>query len=156
MGSPHSSDTSSFTKFSVVLFTPVSQMSAVTAIENFTSRTCCVNPKQKFVSESDPGYLEFHFPDKFSFSRGGPKEPQKVMISLEVLFSYWLNLTVRQFQSPDFLFPVSDILERKHMTTGCYVIGRVPSRFGCANDVFPSKSVAFGRFFSEDLLLAVM
>lgn len=154
MGCTHSSDPCSFTKVSDLLCPPVSPTYGLTGKENCTSRTYCVHPEKKFVSESDPGYLELHFPDKFPFGRGGPKEPRKVKISLEVLFSHWLNLSDRQFQSSDFLFPVSDLLDRKYIATGCFVIGRVPSRSGGANDVVPSKSVAFGRISSEDLQLA--
>ena len=39
-----------------------------------------VRPNQEFVSDSDPKYLETHYPDLFPFARGGFGEERKVRI----------------------------------------------------------------------------
>lgn len=60
----------------------------------------------------------------------------------------------RQFQSPDFVLPEYDLINRKHVSTQCFVIGRVPSTCASPNVMLPSKSVAYARISPGDLQLA--
>lgn len=154
VGSNRKSDKNALSKVSEMLCGSNCSSSEETVLRNSQCRTYCIRPEQKFISESDPHYLELHFPDKFPFGRGGPNEIRKVPISLDVYVSHLLNLSGRQFQSPDFLFPVSDLIDRKHVATQCFVIGRVPSKSVSCDLPLQSKSVAYGRISPEDLQLA--
>ena len=77
-----------------------------------SSNTFVVRPAQKFVSDSDPDYLETRYPDLFPFGRAGFDEKRKIKISKKALIAYYTNLSTRQFQKPDFILPVYDMIAR--------------------------------------------
>jgi hypothetical protein len=75
-----------------------------------STNTFVVRPAQQFVSDSDPNYLETRYPDLFPFGRAGFNEKRKIPISNKTLIAYYTNLSTRQFQKPDFVLPVYDMI----------------------------------------------
>ena len=68
---------------------------------NNTSSTYVVRPEKDFASDSNPDYLELHYPDLFPFGRGGFGEQRKNQISRQALVKHLLNLSTRQFHQVD-------------------------------------------------------
>ena len=82
---------------------------------NNTSSTYVVRPEKDFASDSNPDYLELHYPDLFPFGRGGFGEQRKNQISRQALVKHLLNLSTRQFQQVDFVLPIYDMVTRQQV-----------------------------------------
>lgn len=116
-----------------------------------SSNTYVVRPNQEFVSDSDPKYLETHYPDLFPFARGGFGEERKVRISKKALIAHYANLSTRQYQKIDFVLPVYDMIARMNATNMAVVRAKLPSRFLDADGTFMRRGEAYGKVELEDL-----
>ena len=116
-----------------------------------SSNTFVVRPAQKFVSDSDPDYLETRYPDLFPFGRAGFDEKRKIKISKKALIAYYTNLSTRQFQKPDFILPVYDMIARNSSYNMALVRANLPSReINKDGNVIP-RAEAYSRIPLEDL-----
>ena len=135
------------------LLNPISS-SAVNGKENVTSmdggNTYILRPSTTFASDSDPDYLEKHYPDLFPFGRGGFGEMRKKRISRKAYLAYLLNLSTRQFQHVDFLLPLYDMITRQEIATVSFVRSKLPSRTQSNNGQM-SNGEAFGRLSATAL-----
>ena len=61
--------------------------------------TFVVRPSTTFASDSDPEYLEKHYPDLFPFWRGGFGETRKIKISRKAYLTYLPNLSTSSFNT---------------------------------------------------------
>ena len=86
-----------------------------TDVSDGSKNTYIVRSSSEFQAENDPCYLEKCYPDLLPFGRGGYGEERRIPISRQVLLRYMLNLSTRQFQHVDFLFPNYDIVCRKNV-----------------------------------------
>ena len=116
-----------------------------------SQNTYVVRSSTEFQAENDPCYLENCYPDLLPFGRGGYCERRKIPISRGVLLSYMLNLSTRQFQHVDFLFPNYDMVSRKNMFTKTMVSTRLPSRVLGDNGEMLNKGEVFGRISLDDI-----
>ncbi|KAI9560449.1 hypothetical protein GHT06_014468 [Daphnia sinensis] len=103
-----------------------------------------VRPDNSFVSDSNPNYLEIHFPDLLPFGRGGTGETRRVKISRKALLAYMLNLSTRQFQEVDFVLPLYDMVTRQQVSTIGFVRSKIPSRRRGADGTLSTKAEAKG------------
>ncbi|KAI9550846.1 hypothetical protein GHT06_005779 [Daphnia sinensis] len=110
-----------------------------------------VRPDNSFVSDSNPNYLEIHFPDLLPFGRGGTGETRRVKISRKALLAYMLNLSTRQFQEVDFVLPLYDMVTRQQVSTIGFVRSKIPSRRRGADGTLSTKAEAFGQVSLEDM-----
>ncbi|EFX68957.1 hypothetical protein DAPPUDRAFT_259323 [Daphnia pulex] len=116
-----------------------------------TTNTFVVRPAQQFVSDSDPNYLETRYPDLFPFGRAGFNEQRKIPISKKTLIAYYTNLSTRQFQKPDFVLPVYDMIARNSSYNMALVRANLPSReINAEGNVIP-RAEAYARIPLEDL-----
>lgn len=110
--------------------TSINELSAsATDIANENFNTYVVRPAVDFASDSDPNYLELHYPDLFSHGRAGFGEFRKTRISRKALFKHLLNLSTRQFQEVDFVFPVYDMTVNEDMRKISFVRSILASQF---------------------------
>ena len=121
---------------------------------NNTSSTYVVRPEKDFASDSNPDYLELHYPDLFPFGRGGFGEQRKNQISRQALVKHLLNLSTRQFQQVDFVLPIYDMVTRQQVSNMAYVRSILPSRLSGPERGTSSKGEAYGRVPMEDLKAA--
>ena len=110
-----------------------------------------VRPSTDFADENDPFYLERHFPDLFPFGKAGFREFRKPPISKKALMRYYLNLSTRQFQKPDFLFPVHNLLVRQEIANEVFFRARLPSKHYDSDGINLSKGETFSQVPLEDL-----
>jgi hypothetical protein len=110
-----------------------------------------VRPDTSFVSDSNPNYLEIHFPDLLPFGRGGTAETRRVKISRKALLAYMLNLSTRQFQEVDFVLPMYDMVTRQQVSTIGFVRSKIPSRRRGVDGTSSTKAEAFGQISLEDM-----
>jgi hypothetical protein len=116
-----------------------------------SSNTFVVRPAQQFVSDSDPDYLETRYPDLFPFGRAGFCEERKIHISKKNLIAYYTNLSTRQFQQPDFVLPIYDMISRNTCYNMALVRANLPSRqINAEGNVIP-RAEAYSRIPLEDL-----
>ena len=66
---------------------------------NNTSSTYVVRPEKDFASDSNPDYLELHYPDLFPFGRGGFGEQRKNQISRQLHLDYPSNIPKKNSES---------------------------------------------------------
>lgn len=149
-GSSSSKDQNDFSKVGELLNSrdPVGDHNSI------SSGVYGVRPAQSFVSDSDVLFFERHFPDLFVSGRGGIGERRKTKISISALVQHWIRLSTRQFQSADFVFPTSNMLDRKQMATQSFIRGRLPSHRSYSSGLSESRSVAYSRLSMTDLQIA--
>lgn len=111
-----------------------------------SDETYVVRPSTDFADENDPFYLEMHFPDLFPFGKAGFREFRKPPISKKALMRYYLNLSTRQFQKPDFLFPVHNLLVRQEIANEVFFRARLPSKHYTAMESTYLKVKRFRKF----------
>ncbi|EFX73115.1 hypothetical protein DAPPUDRAFT_325613 [Daphnia pulex] len=122
---------------------------------NKSSSTYVVRPEKEFMSDSNPDYLELHYPDLFPFGCGGFGEQRKNPISRKALVQHLLNLSSRQFQQVDFVLPIYDMVTRQQVSNMAYVRSILPSRLsGSERGTTNSKGEVYGRVSMEDLRAA--
>ena len=119
-----------------------------------SSNTFIVRPGSEFGSDSDPLYLERHYPDYFPFGRGGFAEKRKKNISRAAYAAYLTNLSTRQFQKPDFVLPIYNLIARTKAATMTGVRAKLPSRLFNAQGAPIPSAEAYGKISIEDLKLA--
>jgi hypothetical protein len=105
-----------------------------------------------FVSDSDKDYAQTRYPDLFPYGRGGFDEPRDIPLSRKTLLALWTNLGSRQFQKVDFVLPATDTVLRTDVTQKIFLRARLPSRTVQADGKLPSRSEAYGRISSTDLV----
>jgi hypothetical protein len=116
-----------------------------------STNTFIVRPAQQFVSASDPDYLETRYPDLLPFGQAGFSVERKISISKKVLIAYFTNLSTMQFQQPDFVLPVSDMIVRNSSYNMTLVHANFPSReINAEGNVIP-RAEAFSQIPLEDL-----
>lgn len=108
-------------------------------------------PENTFISDSNPDYIEMHFPDLLPFGRGGTGEKRRIKISRKALLSYMLNLSTRQFQEVDFVLPMYDMVTRQQVSTMGFVRSKIPSYVKNSEGNLASRAEAFGRVSMEDM-----
>ena len=122
-----------------------------TDVSDGSKNTYIVRSSSEFQAENDPCYLEKCYPDLLPFGRGGYGEERRIPISRQVLLRYMLNLSTRQFQHVDFLFPNYDIVCRKNMFNKAMASTRLPSRSIGVNGETLSKGEVFGQISAVDI-----
>lgn len=111
-----------------------------------SKNTYIVRSSNEFAGEDDQCYLEKCYPDLLPFGRGGHGESRKIPISKQNLLRYMLNLSTRQFQHVDFVFPNYDIVSRKNMFNRAMAISTMlPSRAVDENGQTLNKGEVFVR-----------
>ena len=110
-----------------------------------------VRPENTFVSDSNPNYIEIHFPDLLPFGRGGTGETRRIKISRKALLAYMLNLSTRQFQEVDFVLPMYDMVTRQQVSTIGFVRSKIPSHRRGSDGSLSTKAEAFGQVSLEDM-----
>lgn len=110
-----------------------------------------VRSSNDFAGEDDPCYLEKCYPDLLPFGRGGYGECRKNPISKQALLRYMLNLSTRQFQHVDFVFPNYDMLTRKCMFNKAMASTKLPSRAVDSSGQSLNKGEVFGRISAIDI-----
>ncbi len=123
----------------------------VIQVADNNENTYIVRSSSEFAGEDDPCYLEKCYPDLFPFGRGGYGECRKIPISKQALVRYLLNLSTRQFQHVDFVFPTYDMLTRKCMFNKAMASTKLPSRAVDCNGQFLNKGEVFGRISAMDI-----
>lgn len=75
-----------------------------------------VRGKKDFANDSLDGWLERRFPTLFPHGRGAIVEPgRRKHMSFEHLVEHYMRTSTKQFQSPEFVLSVYDMIVRRAM-----------------------------------------
>lgn len=131
----------------------VLQGSCYSASQEHSSNTYAVRPLKEYANETDGHHLEAHFPDIFIFGRAGWIEPREKPISKPALGKYHLNISGGQFQGPDFILHLYDLLARNAVKTRSFVRAKLPSHYTLNGEGIP-KAEIFGKVSLQDMTKA--
>nr|CAH0112404.1 unnamed protein product [Daphnia galeata] len=124
---------------------------ATTSFQLLQTLLLSVLHKSLFRTLIYPDYLETRYPDLFPFGRAGFDEKRKIKISKKALIAYYTNLSTRQFQKPDFILPVYDMIARNSSYNMAIVRANLPSREINKDGNVISRAEAYSRIPLEDL-----
>ena len=124
-------------------------LSGTSSSHHVSSNTYAVRPLKEYANENDGQHLEALLPDKYPFGLGGWITPRIKKISKLALAKYHLNISGRQFQTPDFVLPLYSLIAKNAVKTKAFVQAKLPSYY--ANEGDTPRAEVFGKVPLKDM-----